>query len=137
MINGWQSLALFRKRLLSDSLHCSEYTFCSYFRIIPGSNQRRCSVKKGVLKNFLVLQQNTCVEACNFIKKETLTQMFSSELCESFRNTSFTEHLRETASVCYDFTYGALTTLSLLPTLALHLKCKGVFSFNNSTFINK
>ena len=41
----------------------------------------------------------------NFIKKETLAQVFSYEFCEIFRNISFTEHLRETASVlktaCY------------------------------------
>ena len=35
-------------------------------------------------------------EACNFIKKEALTQVFSWEICE---NTFFTEHLRTTASV--------------------------------------
>ena len=29
------------------------------------------------------------VEACNFIKKETLTQVFSSEFCEISKNTSF------------------------------------------------
>ena len=28
-------------------------------------------------------------EACNFIKKETLTQVFSCEFCENFENTSF------------------------------------------------
>ena len=37
-------------------------------------------------------------EACNFIKKETLAQMFSREFCEIFKNTFFTEHLRTTAS---------------------------------------
>ena len=26
-------------------------------------------------------------EACNFIKKETLAQMFSSEFCENFKST--------------------------------------------------
>ena len=29
------------------------------------------------------------VEACNFIKKETPTQVFSSEFCEISKNTSF------------------------------------------------
>ena len=33
-------------------------------------------------------------EACNFIKKEALTQAFSSEFCEIFKNTFFIEHLR-------------------------------------------
>ena len=32
-------------------------------------------------------------EACNFIKKETLAQVFSCEFWEIFRKTFFTEHL--------------------------------------------
>ena len=53
-------------------------------------------------------QENTCArtslliklqaEAGNFVKKETLTQVFSYEFCEVFRNTFFTEHLWTTAS---------------------------------------
>ena len=37
--------------------------------------------------------------ACNFIKKETLAQVFLCEFCEIFKNTFFTEHLMETASL--------------------------------------
>ena len=37
--------------------------------------------------------------ACNFIKKETLAQVFSCEYCEVSKNTFFTEHLWTTASV--------------------------------------
>ena len=37
-------------------------------------------------------------EACNFIKKETLARVFSSQFCEIFRNPFLTEHLRDTAS---------------------------------------
>ena len=37
-------------------------------------------------------------EACNFIKKETLAQLFSCEFCEISKNTFFTEHLWTTAS---------------------------------------
>ena len=54
-------------------------------------------------------QGNTCakvsfliklqVEAYSFIKKETLTQVFSYEFCEISKNNFFTEHLRATASV--------------------------------------
>ena len=36
--------------------------------------------------------------ACNFIKKEALTQVFSCEFYEIFKNTFFTEHLRTIAS---------------------------------------
>ena len=40
-------------------------------------------------------------EDCNFIKKETLAQVFSCEFCEISKNTFFTEHLRATASALY------------------------------------
>ena len=40
---------------------------------------------KGVLSNV------------NFIKKETLTQAFSCEFCEIFKNILFTKHLQTTA----------------------------------------
>ena len=56
-------------------------------------------------------QENTCVRVsllinlqastCNFIKKETLAQVFSCEFYEISKNTFFTEYLRVTAS---DFT---------------------------------
>ena len=38
-------------------------------------------------------------EACNFIKKETLAQVFSCEFFEISKNNIFTEHLWTTASV--------------------------------------
>ena len=55
-------------------------------------------------------QENTCarisflikLQACNFIKKETLTQVFSCEFCEIFKNTFFTEHLWTIASKIWD-----------------------------------
>ena len=39
------------------------------------------------------------MEACNFIKKETLAQVFSSEFCEISKNTFSTEHLGRTILV--------------------------------------
>ena len=39
--------------------------------------------------------------SCNFIKKETLAQLFSCQFCEIFKNTIFTEHVRGTASNYY------------------------------------
>ena len=40
--------------------------------------------------------------ACNFIKKETLAQVFSWEFCEISKKTFFTEHLRvTTCAACY------------------------------------
>ena len=39
--------------------------------------------------------------ACNFIKKETLAQVFSCEFCEISKNTFFTEHIWMTAYVIF------------------------------------
>ena len=39
------------------------------------------------------------IKACNFIKKETLAQVFSCEFCEISKKAFFTEHLWTTASV--------------------------------------
>ena len=56
------------------------------------SNHRRCSVKTGVLRNFAKFTgkhlfqspffNKVAASACNFIKKETLEQVFSYEFCE-------------------------------------------------------
>ena len=73
------------------------------------SSYRRCSVRKVVYQNFvkftgkhlcqsLLLNKVADLRACNFIKKETLTQVFSCEFCRNFINTIFTEHLRVTVS---------------------------------------
>ena len=72
------------------------------------------AVTRGVLckKVFLEIsqnsQENTCArvsfliklqaETCNFIKKETLAQVFSCEFCEISKNTFFIEHFWTTAS---------------------------------------
>ena len=76
------------------------------------SSHRRCSVAKGVLRNFAKLtgkRQRQCLffnkvagvadVTCNFIKKEILAQVFSFEFCEISKNTFFTENIWATASV--------------------------------------
>ena len=47
------------------------------------------------MKNWMSEAVTGCVlpETCNFIKKETLAEVFSCEFCEISKNTSFTEHL--------------------------------------------
>ena len=55
------------------------------------SNQQRCSVKKGVLRNFVKFTgKHLCLslffirvagQACNFIKKETLAKVFFCQFC--------------------------------------------------------
>ena len=64
--------------------------------------------KIGVLKNFAKFTgKHPCQSfffnkvaggACNFIKKETLAQVFSCEFWENSKNTFFTDHVRVTAS---------------------------------------
>ena len=44
--------------------------------------------RNGCIKNFI----------SNFIKKETLAQLFSCEICVIFKNTIFTGHVWATAS---------------------------------------
>ena len=65
-------------------------------------------MKKGVLRNLTKFTgKHLChslffnklqPQACNFIKKDTLAQVFSCELCEISKKIFFTEHLRTTAS---------------------------------------
>ena len=38
-------------------------------------------------------------QACNFIKKVSLAQVFSCEFCGIFKNTFFTEHIRTILSI--------------------------------------
>ena len=48
---------------------------------------------------FLKVSKNSqACKTCNFIKKETPTQVFSCEFCEIFKNTIFIEHL---SGVCF------------------------------------
>ena len=72
------------------------------------SSHQRCSIKKCVLRNFTKftgkhLRQSLFFnevtgQACNYIKKETLAQVFSCEFWEIYKSTFFTEHLWTTAS---------------------------------------
>ena len=62
-------------------------------------------MKKGVLRNFTKFTGKHLCQSLffnkkdfNFIKKETLVQVFSCEYCEISKNTFFTEHLWATAS---------------------------------------
>ena len=50
---------------------------------------------------FLEISQNS--QENNFIKKETLTHVFSCEFCENSKNTFYTEHFHMTASDYDDF----------------------------------
>ena len=49
----------------------------------------------GVEKVFLEILKNSQKNTCKFIKKETLTQVFSYEFYEISKNTFFTEHCKK------------------------------------------
>ena len=68
---------------------------------ISRSSHPRCSVRKGVVSNFAKLTGKQLCQACNFIKKETLAQVFSCEFCEISKNTFFTEHLQIITSLIF------------------------------------
>ena len=57
------------------------------------------------------------LQACNFIKKETLTQVLSSECREISKNTFPREHLQTTASKG--------TALTTIPTVDMHWMVSG------------
>ena len=75
---------------------CSK-NFWKIVRKIVRSSHRRCSVKRGVLRNFAKLTGKHLCQSL-FIKKETLAQMFFCEFYEISKRTFFTENFRTTAS---------------------------------------
>ena len=73
------------------------------------SSHRRCSVKKGALRNFAKLTGKDLCQSLFFnkvaglwpvtlLRKETLAQAFLCEFCKISKNTFSTEHLQTTAS---------------------------------------
>ena len=70
------------------------------FIIVTEAVVQRCSVKMVFLEISQDSQENTCArdsDLINFIKKESLAQVFSSEFCEIFRNT----FLQNTSGGCF------------------------------------
>ena len=65
--------------------------------------------------------------ACNFIKKESLAQVFYCEFCEISKNTFFTEHLRIAASGEPLYQSGSYSNWSLF---AMCFFITFIFSFN-------
>ena len=102
---------------ISITMQCfTQKSFLPYFlaseathQSLVRSSHRRCFVRKVFLEILENSQENTCARvsfliklqasACNFIKKETLAQLFCCESCKIYKDTFFTEHLRTTASV--------------------------------------
>ena len=58
------------------------------------SSRLKLFCKKGVLRNFAKFTGKHLCQSLNSIKKETLAQLFSCEVCEISKNAFSTEHLR-------------------------------------------
>ena len=83
-------------------------------------SHRKCSLRKGVLKNFAKFAKTTCARVSFLTKlqvwpatllKETLAQVFSCEFYEISKNTFSTEHLWATASVLHIFSCNSRKTI--------------------------
>ena len=78
-------------------------------------------------------------QVCNFIKKETLAQVFFCEFCEISQNTFFTEHLWTTASLntplIIFLSLSDLKNVHILVQLYSHIiiRCSGLEVFFKST----
>ena len=85
---------------------CKQFNSIWFSSANSRSSHWRCSVKKGVLRNFAKFTGKHLSQSLFFnkvaglrpAKKETLAQVFSCEFCEISKNTFSTEHLRTTAS---------------------------------------
>ena len=59
-------------------------------------------ISQNSLKTPVATRVSFFAEACNFIKKDTLVQVFSCEFCDNSKNTFFAEHIWVTASAQID-----------------------------------
>ena len=62
------------------------------------SSHRRCSIEKGVLKNFAKFTGKSLCRKIFLNKVAGSLQVFSCEFCEIFKNNYFVEHLQMAAS---------------------------------------
>ena len=114
---GFKTSILIGKCKTSIIAHTERQTVLIKFELASNrSSHQRCSVRKGALRNFTKFTWKhlcqslffnkvagsdlweTLAQACNFIKKETLAQVFSCEFCKISKNTFLAEHLWATAS---------------------------------------
>ena len=103
MLENWSIKDSIKSKLLAVS-----FEFClrmnknqnpfSWRPVLPFGEPTvyRCSIKKLFWKILYNLQEDTCAGGSSWTIKQkvTLTQVFSCKVCEIFKNTFFTEHLR-------------------------------------------
>ena len=93
------------KRVLQKTL-IKKIADCTLSSQKNRSSHQRCSIMKGILRNFAKFTGKPLhhslflnkVADLNCIMKETLAQVFSCEFCKYSKNTFFTEHLGTTVS---------------------------------------
>ena len=89
-----------------------------------------CKIQTRTMNIFIISQQKQpswlfCKKTLQNSQKNNLAQVFSCEFCEIFKNTFFTEHLRETASVTIKNNMKDNQIFTILPTVTsgrLHFK---------------
>ena len=102
----------------------------SYMRYFRGSHWM-CSVRKGVLRKFAKFTRNTCARvsfliklqasAFNFIKKETLAQVFSCKFYKFSRNTFF---YRKLPRDCFWYLFFVVTFAGYPECFLFNIICK-------------
>ena len=96
-INIKKKLKIIGRKLLVYHLAVKFECWCNYYKYLCWKCRSSCS--EVFLKVSLDSQENTCArisfliklqaQACNFIKKETLAQVFSCAFCKIFNNNSY------------------------------------------------
>ena len=87
----WKIKSLASSWNLCPLNHLTQLTMTEGTKMNQRSSHRRCSVKKALLEIWQNSLQNTCARVSflkNFVKKETLAQVFSCEF-RKFLRTSF------------------------------------------------
>ena len=96
--------------VFNDAIHW----LCFIFR----SSHQTCSIIKGVLRNFAKFTGKHLCKSLFFNKvaglHETLAQVFSCEFYKISKNTFFTEHLRTTASLFWQYIMISFLQVDLL-----------------------
>ena len=81
--------------------------YCNYLKLLSEAVAPRCSVKKVFLNISQNSQENTCarvsllITLLNFVKRETLAQVSSFEICEISKNTFFYKTPLAAASILF------------------------------------
>ena len=117
-LHTFRKLIEYAKRYCKGNVYSYRYRDTA-FRIQVGIILYLKAATGGVLEEQMFLEilqysrENTCgrvyfliklqSSACNFIKKETLAQVFSCEFCEISQNNFFTEHFRTTVCISNRF----------------------------------